>query len=166
MAETTADNDLPLSKVDAASVIAQVHARRPTAPSGSRSRRGIIVPGADGSYSRVDIPHGPGEPGYLDRIPPPDGVSVVGPEPADLHGPGQDSGSKDRRPATMRIVLSFGRKDDQVIVGIEQAPDWDIVSSRAISEDAVKAFLPILRRLVKVKDLTGEFSEGEWTSEE
>lgn len=59
-------------------------------------------------------------------------------------------------PAGARVVLSWGRGGDTVVVGIERAPTWDLAETWRVPEAAVLALLPVLQTLAPVKDLTGE----------
>jgi hypothetical protein len=59
-------------------------------------------------------------------------------------------------PPAARLVVSFGRDPGKVVISIETAPDWEIETSRAVSEEALREFWPILRQLTKIRNLTGE----------
>lgn len=58
------------------------------------------------------------------------------------------------------VILSFGPKEGEVIVSVEEAPEWDVVASARVEARTVCGLLPVLRSLAKVRDLTGGYLEG------
>lgn len=58
-------------------------------------------------------------------------------------------------PATQRVNVIPGRGEDVFIVGIETAPDWDLVDSWKMTADQLLPMLPVLRALnIKIRDNT------------
>lgn len=121
----------------------------------------------------------PGEPGYSSRVPPPDEPGLgaefiidpltkqmiaVSPEDraaivemtsmAPVSPTATPRTQAGPRP-TQRIVVSFGPQPGRWVIGIEEAPDWDMEFSLVVNEASVQDLLPILRKLARIKDLTG-----------
>jgi hypothetical protein len=126
----------------------------------------------------------PGSPGYLSRIPPP-ACAVCGGDHVPGHiynheyqreaaeseamsavnGAIVPASSVQQLPSPTTTVLPVvpaqrvniipGRGEDAFIVGIEAAPDWDLVDSWKLTTDQLLPMLPILRGLgVKIRDNT------------
>lgn len=114
-----------------------------------------------------EIPHGPGDPGWADNIPP-------GEKNLEVVQPPDEGKPKRRRKATVtpetprrtpvvaatpqkRVVVSYGKTEGTVTVAVEVAPDWDTEGAAVtVSLDAFKAMAPILEKLAKTKNLTSE----------
>ena len=96
----------------------------------------------------------PGDPGYAGRIPPPadDGLSKTAPVPQTVDAVQQ---ALNPSPVSQRLVISFGPRIGKVVLGIEVAPSWDIDESFIVSAAAVREMLPLLRGIIKIKDMTG-----------
>lgn len=123
-----------------------------------------------------NFPVRPGDPGYKQRMPAP----APDPQPAQMRvlealAPSPTNGNAGNHsitvpddnasgapvtgwtaPAQQRVVVSWGKDSDTVVVGIEVAPDWEMEDDPIVVPlDALTAMMPILRGLVKVKNLTG-----------
>ena len=63
-------------------------------------------------------------------------------------------------PTGYRLVASFGRGDDVWIIGLEQAPDWDLVQTWTFyNGDIARGIIKVVSAMLGpkgIKDLTGE----------
>lgn len=87
-------------------------------------------------------------------LPPPD--LAMQPTPSAGVPPAPAPGAQD-----LRAVLSFGPQGGLLVVSLERAATgWDVADDETwqIPTDAVAAVLPLLRKVMRVKDLTG----GSW----
>lgn len=124
------------------------------------------VAGIDVDFS--SIPMRPDHPGWREKIPPPE--PDVSPK-----AEADDREKKTRRRqkrlkgreamvyeanSKRTVILSFGPKEGEVIVSVEEAPEWDVVASARVEARTVCGLLPVLRSLAKVRDLTGGYLEG------
>jgi hypothetical protein len=104
------------------------------------------------------MPRGPGDPGYYDRIPPPEKLessAAAAPAPEPAAPVKSEAQAALPAPALTRLGIYVGRGED-FIVAVETAPEWDSESSRKVGGDLLLKMLPILRELgIKVVDKTG-----------
>lgn len=127
-----------------------------------------IVPGRaaplldpDAQPSNIGLPIHPGDAGYRKRIPPPGSDASNPPTEATPRLVLPEGVQPSANPvvpspvAQQRVVVSFGPKEGQVIVGVETYPDWDMEESFMVSAGALREMLPIIKTLTKLKDLTG-----------
>ena len=56
--------------------------------------------------------------------------------------------------ASQRILITYGPSPDTVVVGLERAPDWDLVQSWVISGAALYEMMPVLQVIARIKDMT------------
>jgi hypothetical protein len=120
-------------------------------------------------------PVDPRSPEYLRRMQPPDpdaGVQVLQETLAGV----MSVGAPVAAPAStsdVRAVLSYGPQAGKLVIALERAPDWDVAEGEAwiVSAQALGALLPILKKVTRVKDLTGgawqivQPDVGGWTAE-
>lgn len=104
------------------------------------------------------VPSRPGDPGYYERIPPgePDGTAAqAAAPPAGFTTPPQPATVLPAPPPT-RIAVYAGRGEDDFVVAVEIAPEWDTVKSWKLTGAETLRVLPILRALdVRISDKTG-----------
>lgn len=158
--------------------------QRPSLKDGMRTRGALVLPNKSGKgFTEYAFPRGPGDPGYANRIPPPPCVKcnedhvpgrsygheyvhpsererpAAAPSPSPAAEPSSLSPGPPPSPAPAsgaRLVVSFGRREGTVVVGVERPPDWEIEESYALPIGSVADMLPLLRQLgIRVKDLTG-----------
>lgn len=121
------------------------------------------------SQSGVEFLIGRGRPGHnaiqmLDMLgaqrPEPDPQPAL---PPDRPGPAEAAVfPSEQRPVHKRLIVSWGRFENLLTVGVEVAPDWDLEQTVVVSKDALLEILPILDALnVKIKDMTGELRHVE-----
>lgn len=118
--------------------------------------RGLVVPGPGGRPVLRRLPIGPADPGYRERIPPPepDGQPLP-PPPGPAPSPPAESAAPPSASAC-RLVISFGRREGELVVGVERPPDWDIDRSYVVRAASLLEVLPLLVELgLRLKDLTG-----------
>lgn len=111
-----------------------------------------------GNIDLLSIPMRPNQPGWKDKIPPPepDGISAQPPpSPAVVAADPVAEVAAAPLAVRHRIVVGFGPREGMFIVAVEEAPEWDVITSVRADRDEVIALLPILRTLAKVKDMTG-----------
>lgn len=105
-------------------------------------------------------PVGPSDPGYKSRMPPPapDPIGTPAPEAPSAMTTQQIvevTASLEPSPARQRVFISFGPEAGKVVLGVEEAPDWESDFSTVVSAAALREMLPLLRKITKIKDLTG-----------
>lgn len=135
-------------------------------PEGHPDLRPAAVGGDDGNAERrraqliAELPRGPGDPGWRERIPPPadarpgDVVSVPGSGSQEQTASVALSAGPPAAPTDRRIVVTCGR-GDSFNLAVEVAPDWEVVDQWRFEPEQVLAALPILRALdIKIRDLT------------
>ncbi len=124
-------------------------AKRPRGNANIRVLGGTPLEGLD------DIPMSPADPRWRERIPPP---ADPGPQqqmsPAGtptLIAPATNIAGGDAR-----LAIYFGRSGYNIAV--ERAPSWDIDGRvYPVTAASLREFLPILAKVIKIKDTTGEF---------
>lgn len=103
----------------------------------------------------------PGTPGFNKFIPAPapdpEEKPVAAPAPPQpINGivPMAAEAAPDRT-MHQRMVISFGPSPETLVVGIETYPDWDVQESYTVPRQSLRDMLPILKELVRIKNLTG-----------
>jgi len=112
----------------------------------------------------------PGQPGYRERIPPPDGPAIgeVGPDgtvrppevpvvdPSPFPSPGLTAAAGAPTLSTRRVVIYCGRRDDDFILSVETSPDEDPIYNRKFNVELLLCVLDVVRSLgVRIVDRTG-----------
>lgn len=103
------------------------------------------------------IPMSPADPRWREKIPPPepDGTQRAAPAAAPMIAPAAPSvpaGSGGKR-----LSITFGPGRGTVMVAVESPPDWDADEVYELPVKSLAEVMPLLRHVVKVKDLTGRF---------
>ena len=104
----------------------------------------------------------PGTPAFAAMIPPgaPDPVDITSKAEAIMavEAPAVNGTVASTVKPGQRLVISYGPHPAKLVVAIETAPDWDIEESFMVTKSALIELEPILRALVKCRDLTGGYA--------
>jgi hypothetical protein len=103
----------------------------------------------------VGIPMGPADPGWRSKIPPGDPLGDAAADdeiPAVFTAPAAVQARPVNPPSVGRLVLSYGRKENTVLVALEDA-DGEITFRKTYDLELLKVVLPLLTKLVKIHAL-------------
>lgn len=173
------------SQFDGVSPLDLLHVVRPNVPAvappgAAADLRQVTATLANGqSHPLVGIPMRPGDLGYTAKIPPPapDGT-VIAQQVGDEVVPFLVGQNGIALPAinqvqngvvgqvlgpapvpvvpTKRVVVSYGPSPDVLMVIVEEAPDWEVLSATRLPPEVVLSIIPVLKSLgIKIKDMTG-----------
>lgn len=104
--------------------------------------------------------------GYDGRMPAPDPDPVAAASESGLvmpNGAPAASTSNSVTPSSdKRVCIGFGPQTGQLLLSLERGPDWEVNDGEAwmLPVGTVRQMMPILRAVVRVKDMTGGLWQG------
>lgn len=104
--------------------------------------------------------------GYDGRMPAPDPDPQSAQSESGLVMPNGTPATSTGNPVTpstdKRVCIGFGPQTGQLLLTLERGPDWEVNDGEAwmLPVGTVRQMMPILRAVVRVKDMTGGLWQG------
>lgn len=104
--------------------------------------------------------------GYDDRMPPPDPDPLSAATDSGLvmpnGAPAASTGNAVTPSPDKRVCIGFGPQPGALLLSLERGPDWEVNDGEAwmLPIGTVRQMMPILRAVVRVKDMTGGLWQG------
>lgn len=102
----------------------------------------------------------PGDPGWADKIIPPEEDHAPPPKQRAWNPQTQSAAPAPLVAPTVptrRLVVSYGRTEGEFVLSVEEAPEWDMIATTKASVTSIYELMPIIAAFTdgKVKDYTG-----------